>query len=150
MKKLTFIFLIFFISGCVTVKLPKYLQDRHPYRKEFFADYDRIVSATQGAVEHYGWKISERTNPSVFEQTTDSTSRGVLFFTEVRETPLFLSSKYISLNVFLKSIDGGAAVEIRYLSSTPFFFTTIRNYRNDRVAQNIFDQINQMLSPPGQ
>ncbi|MFA5060478.1 MAG: hypothetical protein WC676_07625 [Candidatus Omnitrophota bacterium] len=149
MKKILSIAMALLLAGCVTVKIPKYLQDEFPYKKQYFHNFDDTLAATTKALENLGWRISETTHPSVFEHgpdTQESGPRQVLIFTEVRQTPLILSSRYMSLNVYLKQADGNSTdVEIRYVSVMPVLFKSVQNYKNDSVVYKIFDQISELL-----
>ena len=63
----------------------------------------------------------------------------------MRQTPLVLSSRYTSLNIYLQEIDNGTNVEIRYLSVVPMVFKSTQNYKNDGLVYAIFDRISELL-----
>lgn len=148
MKKIFWIFALLILTGCVTVKIPKYLQDQFPYKKKFYASFDETLTAARQALLDMGWKISEVSSPVVFEHnesTKEIDTKQALFFTEVRQTPLILSSRYMSLNVYVRAADDGSDVEIRYLSVTPMLFKNAQSYQNDTVVNKIFDRISELL-----
>ena len=148
MKKFLWLVVLISCVGCVTVKIPKYLQDQFPYKKKFYANFDDTLTATQQALKEAGWRITETANPSVFEQgpsATDASAKQILLFTEVRQTPLFLSSRYMSLNIYVRQAADGTDVEIRYISFTPALFKNIQSYKNDVVVYKIFDKTSEIL-----
>ena len=143
MKKLILCALLLSCTGCVTVKIPKYLKNEFPYTKKFYSDFDKVSKATLKALSDLGWRISEMSNPAVFEQdlASDSQRKQVVIFTEIRQTPLILSSRYMSLNIYLRAVDDGTDMEIRYISVTPILFKNVENYKNDAVVNKIFTHI---------
>ncbi|HOW36028.1 MAG TPA: hypothetical protein PL155_06420 [Candidatus Omnitrophota bacterium] len=150
MKKMGLILLVVFLSGCVTVKIPKYLQENFPYKKKFYARYEETLTATQQALKDLGWTVSEVANPTAFErqaETKDTPAQEVLIFTEVRQTPLILSSRYMSLNVYVRAAGDSTDVEIRYISVMPILFKSVKNYKNDPVVDKVFDRISELLKP---
>ena len=150
MKKILLCFLLLSCFGCVTVKMPKYLKDEFPYQKKFYASYDDTLTATMDALKGLGWEISETSHPSVFEHGQLSEAEGarqILIFTEIRQTPLFLSSRYMSLNVYVRMAGNESTdVEIRYVSVTPMLFKNSQSYKNEGVVQNVFDRISELLN----
>lgn len=141
--------LIFMLLGCVTIKIPKYLEDEFPYRKSFSANFDKTFEATLTALKDSGWKVTETTSPAVFkpQRTYDQAKKyEVLIFTEIKQSPLFLASNYVTLNALLRSVDAAhTEVEIRYLSMTVMPFKTFNSYQNDRVVDKIFSKIEHNL-----
>ena len=147
MKKIWWFLVFVMCTGCVTVKIPKYLKDGFPYKKKFYATFDNTLTATKQALKETGWKITEMANPSTFEQdqSVNSKVKQILIFTEIRQTPLILSSRYMSLNLYLRSLEDATDVEIRYISVMPMLFKNSENYKNDDVVNKIFDRISQLL-----
>ena len=134
-------------AGCVTVKIPKYLKEEFPYKKRFYADFDETLKATQQALKDTGWVMTEIVNPSLYEQNQagESSEKQVLIFTEVRQTPLIFSSRYMSLNLYLRTTGDATDVEIRYLAITPMLFKNSESYKNEEVISKIFNRISQLL-----
>ena len=148
MKRLAWVVLLIACAGCVTVKIPKYLKDESPYKKKFYASFDKTFAATKQALQDTGWKVTETSSPAVFEQSPSATEKGqkeILIFTEVRQTPLILSSRYMGVNVYLRSADNSTDVEIRYISVMPMLFKNAETYKNDLVVNKIFERISQLL-----
>jgi len=142
MKKILLFAFLFLCLGCVTVKIPKYLQEEFPYRKNFSANFDQSFVATTGALKDLGWKITETTTPALFNPQESGTKKQILIFTEIKQTPLFLLSAYASLNAYLREIDENhTQVEIRYILVMPFF----KSYQNDAMAGKIFNKIEDKL-----
>ena len=69
MKKILVLLLLTIASGCMSVQIPEYIQDRYPYKKEFGAPYDNTLKATKQALADLGWRILRSYDPNVFEQT---------------------------------------------------------------------------------
>lgn len=149
MKKAILLLLALTLSSCVTVKMPKYLKDEFPYKKKFYASFDDTLKATLDTLRALGWRASETVHPSTFEQgqlNEDKNARQILIFTDIRQTPMVLSSRYMSLNVYLMSSEpNNTDVEIRYISVTPMLFKNVQSYKNDSVVYNIFDHISRLL-----
>ena len=148
MKKLFLVLVAILFAGCVTVKIPKYLQDKSPYQKKYYVGYEETLAATRQALFDSGWKVSEVTSPMAFEQgeiTKEDDKKQALIFTEVRQTPLLLSSRYLSVNVYVRAADEGTDVEIRYLGVTPMLFKNAQNFKNDAVVNKIFDRISELV-----
>ena len=147
MKKLTCVVLLVILSGCVTVKIPKYLPLENPYKKKFFSSFDEVLTAAKQALVDTGWQMTDMTSPSVFEQqaSVQTQWKQILNFTEIRQTPLILSSRYMSINVYLRSVDDGTEVEIRYMAVMPMLFGNSQSYKNDDVVNKILDRIAQLL-----
>ncbi len=147
MKKWVCVGLAILLSGCVTVKIPKYLPTDSSYKKRYFSSFDDVLAATKQALVDTGWKISDMASPSVFEQDASAQGPGkqILIFMDIRQTPLILSSRYMSINVYLRSVDDGTEVEIRYMSVMPALFKSLKSYKNDAVVNKIFDRIAQFL-----
>jgi len=145
MRRIAAIFLILMLAGCVTVKVPKYLQDEFPYRQSFAANFDQTFTATLKALKETGWRVSETTSPAMMapRDVSDKEKRyQVMIFTELKQSPLFLASSYESLNVLVSSADATHAdVEIRYLMMTALPFKTVNSFQNDRLVKKIFKKI---------
>ncbi len=149
MKRTVAVFLMFILAGCVTVKVPKYLEGEFPYRKSFTANFDRTFAATLGALKETGWKVSETTSPAMLAPRSPAEQEKryrVMIFTEFKQSPLFLASSYESLNVLVNSADSSHTdVEIRYLMMTALPFKTVNSYQNDRLMEKIFRKIENNL-----
>ncbi len=149
MKRILALILILVICGCVTVRIPKYLEGEFPYRRSFEANFQNTFDATLKALKDSGWKVTETTSPAVFApgRTSDKTKKyEILVFTEIKQSAMVLASSYVTLNALLRSTDANhTEVEIRYLSMTAMFFKTVNSYQNDRVVGKIFKKIEQIL-----
>ncbi len=151
MKKFIILGLVILLglSGCVTVKMQKYIKDEAPYKKTYFVSFEKTYEATLKALSDLGWKVSDITSPSTYEAnaSTNENKKQVLILTEVRQTPLFLTSRYMNLNVYLRALDNGTEVEIRYLGVVPALFKSMTNYKNDAVVKKVFTRIQEILTP---
>ena len=148
MKKFWIFFLLIWCVGCMTVKIPKYLKDEFPYKHKFYASFDDTLDATIQALNDSGWKVADTSHPAVFEQgiaRSDVENKQILLFTDVRQTPLLLSSRYMSLNVYIFSSDETTDVEVRYMAVTPVLFRSAETYKNDPVVNKVFDRIETIL-----
>lgn len=131
--------------GCASVMIPNYIHDEHPYSKKLYADFDKVLEATQQALKESGWEVAKTTDPSIFERNktpVDPHSRGALLFTEIRQTSLFLGSRYARMNIYLSAgPDNTTDVEVRYLTVTSVPFKSFYNYRNDRFVQKLLTRL---------
>ncbi|MBI5416084.1 MAG: hypothetical protein HZA29_04640, partial [Candidatus Omnitrophica bacterium] len=98
-----------------------------------------------------GWEISKKTDPAVFERNRDQSGaqvKQVLLFTDVREMPLVLGTRYARMNIYLQSSAPGensTDVELRYLTVTSVSLKSFHNYRNDGYARKLFERIESRL-----
>ena len=147
MKKISaLIFLITLTSGCVSIQIPEYIQDHHPYKKEFTAAFDKTLAATKQALAGLGWRILKSYQPGVFEQTpVPAGEEQLLLFTESKQSYRFLFSRYSRLNIYLRSLKDTTEVEIRYAVLTPLPMKSLKSYRNDRLVRQLFRQIEVQL-----
>jgi len=150
MKKFTVMLLLLSLMGCVTVKIPKHLSDEFPYKENFSAVFDETYEITMKSLRDLGWKVSDTTYPAVLDQDLSEEgdeAKQVLIFTDVRQTPFFLSSRYMSLNVIITSVERFSTdVEIRYSSITPILFKNIESYQNNPVVNKVFNRIRKQLN----
>jgi len=131
-------------TGCITVKMPQYLQAENPYSKQFLADYDKTLDATFKVLRKLGWTVSKQTSPLAFEQETavpDKEKKQILIFTDVKQKAMILSSRYMSLNIVLKENKKNTDVEIRYFSVLSTIFKNFETYKNDKLVARIFKGI---------
>lgn len=147
-RTLLFVPLIFCL-GCVSVNVPKYLPEKSPYTKTYYSDFDSTFSAVEKSLSDLGWRIADTANPGAFEQDKAAVGpdvKQVLIFTEVRQTPLILASRYMNLNIYIRSADKSSTdVEVRYISVTPTGIKNIKGYKNDEVVNKLLSQIAQYL-----
>ncbi len=138
---------VFVCAGCVTVNIPKYIQDKSPYKKTFYAGYEETLEAAQKALKETGWQVTDTVNPIAYEQqgASEAQAKQVLIFTQARQTPAILTSRYMSLNVYVRAIDSGAEVEIRYFSVTPVLLGRAKGYKNNLVVNRVFDRMEGLL-----
>ncbi len=149
MKKiLTYCLFLLIFTGCSTTRIPGYIVDKNPYKKILIADFDRNLKAVTETLEKFGWTIAKTTHPSEYERgtTIESSARQILLFTEIRQTSLFIGTRYTRLNVYLRETqDKTTEVEIRYLTANSFFFKTFYHYKNNKAAERIFKHIQELL-----
>ena len=149
MKKFLFILFLISCAGCVSVKIPRYLEDSSTYLKKFYAPFEETFAATQKTLQEQGWVISDTVDPAIYEQMANYDSkRGkqTLIFTETRQTSLLLFSRYTNLNVYVRSLDSSSTeVEIRYHSVTPLFFKSLKSTKNDHFVDKLFELIAKSL-----
>ena len=150
MKKCSIFVLVLALSGCTSVTIPNYIQDKSPYKKIYYASFDRVYASSVKVLEELGWKIEKESDPALFERgrvAGDKTQEQKLLFTEIRQFSFFLGSKYTRLNLYLKvNPDKAVEVEIRYLKVTSVLFKNIYNYKSDRFVDRIFKRIAEELN----
>ena len=148
MKKIVLIVCMAVLTGCSTIDIPQYLQDKNPYQKTFYKSFDKTLEATRQALAELGWKVAKETQPSVYERNRvveEGEGQAILIFTDVRRTPFFLGSRYARLNIYLRGGEKVAEVEIRYLTISSLTFKTFRSYKNDAATERIFKKIEEKL-----
>ena len=152
MKKILGALLLLAFCGCTSINVPNYIQDKYPYKKMFYAPFDRVYPATVKALEDSGWTVEEETDPALFELGREVDANGVkqtLVFTKIRQFSFFLGSQYTRLNAYLRvTPDKAVEVEIRYLRITSTMFKAFNKFRNDRAVDRIFKRIEQSLNAP--
>ena len=148
-KRLLILGLAFLCTGCVSIRIPKYITDKNPYKKTVLSPYDDVLAATRQALEKLGWPVTDVTDPGMYEHNRDAGVGGkqALLFTKTKEAARILYSRYTTINVYLTALKDGTEIEIRYLAKKPCLFTTFDAYRNDRLVDQIFDQIQNGLKP---
>lgn len=148
MRKIALIVCLAVCTGCVSVQIPQYLQDKHPYKREYFASYDKTLEAVKKVLKNNEWKIASTADPVVFEaaQNKSSEDQRILLFTESRQTSMFLFSRYSQLNIYVRALMNATEVEIRYAAVVPVPFKQFRTYRNDSFVHKLLDQIADWLN----
>lgn len=132
---------VVFLSGCTAAVLPQYLSDKHPYKKEFFVEYGASVASVKTALAELGWTVAGEGKPDVYERTVEQNDNSIIIFSEIRQTPMFLGTRYAKLNVLVRGIQDKTEIEIRYVTVTSIPFRNIQNYKNDATVKRIFDHI---------
>ncbi len=149
MKRLLPLFLVFLLAGCASVNVPNYIQDKHPYKKSFYGNFDDILDATKKTLEEYGWRIASTSAPSVFERAEGSEhtpGQQILLFTELKQTSFFVGTKYSRINVYLREgTDNSTEVEIRYVTVNSMSVKNFYKYRSDHFVERVFKRIDQLL-----
>ncbi|MFA5087443.1 MAG: hypothetical protein WC552_00245 [Candidatus Omnitrophota bacterium] len=150
MKKFLLILLAFLTcSGCVSARIPKYLGNDFPYKQRFYFSFEQVVSATQETLKDLGWQIEETADPAVYEQVFSlpgADKKQILIFTSIRQTPLFIGTRYAKMNIFLgESGDNNTEMEIRYLTVNSVLFKNFESYKNESAVKRILEHISKSL-----
>ncbi|MBU1995567.1 MAG: hypothetical protein KKF78_00255 [Candidatus Omnitrophica bacterium] len=149
MKKIILILMVFVLCGCATVNIPNYIKDENPYKQKLYAEFDTTLKATVNTLNDFGWEVEEITKPSVFEITKEANkeSQQVLLFTKVRQTAMFLGSRFTKMNVYVRSgSDNVTEVEIRCFTFNSVVFNKFTSYKKDRAVEKIFKHIQERLN----
>jgi len=146
MKRI-FLILVLFCLGCTTTRIPAYIQDKNPYVKRFPAGFEATSAAVEQTLADMGWEIDETTDPIVYEQDriNDLDEKQVLLLTTIRQTGMFLGTRYAKMNIYLRSKKEVSEVELRYVTITVTPLKTLTSYRNDSAAQRILDHVEKLL-----
>ena len=148
-KKLIYLLALFILTGCSTTHIPGYIVDKYPYKRIFIADFDQVLKAATQTFQDMGWAIAKTTHPSEYERDKGlegTPSQQILLFTGIRQTSLFIGTRYTRLNVYLRETqDKTTEVEIRYLTVNAFFFKTFYHYKNNKAVERIFKHIQELL-----
>jgi len=149
MRRIVSVLLILTLAGCSSITIPNYIHDKHPNLKTFYSPYDQVHAATLKALGEFGWRIEKEADPALYErgrQFQDASRQQTLIFTDINQLSFFAGARYARLNVFLRvTADKATEVEVRYLKVTSVLFKTLYNYKNDRLAERIFNRIEKEL-----
>lgn len=151
MKKFLYIFLALVLTGCASITIPNYIQDKNPYKRTLYAPFDKVREVTIQTFEDFGWAVEKESKPALFERERESGNGGkqTLLFSKIRQTSFFVGSRYSRLNVYLREMASNKTeVEIRYLTVTSVLFKSFYGYKNDRSIERIFRRIEEKLDLP--
>ncbi len=144
MKRLSLLLTIFLV-GCTSVNIPNYIPDKYPYKKTLYGDYGKVVRATEKTLGEFGWTITSRNDPSIFERTNaedQHRNNQILIFTKVRATSLVVGTRYARLNAYVRSADDKTCeVELRYVTISSTSVKNFYNYRKDHLIERMFKRI---------
>lgn len=149
MKKILLVLLLLSFAGCASITIPNYIQDKNPYEKIFYAQFDQVRTAITKTFEASGWTIEKESEPALFERERDleGGDEQTLIFTDVRQISFFVGSRYIRVNAYVHGIaNNETEVEIRYLTVTSIMFKEFYGYKNDRAVEHIFSKIEKNLN----
>lgn len=137
------------LSGCTSVDVPKYIKDEHPYKQVIYASFEKTLEATTEALADAGWKIVSKSDPNVFEHSAvkDPNGQQVLLFTDIKDIPLFLGTRFARINVYLRSTGrpNETEVELRYLTVNSVALGSFKNYKHPVATDRIFNDINKYV-----
>jgi len=149
MKKILCVFLLLVLAGCASVSIPHYIQDKYPYKRTFYAQFNEVREIVMRAFERSGWAIEKESEPALFERESGLRSGGkeTLFFSKIRQTSLFVGTRFSRVNAYVRaSSDNETEVEIRYVTVTSAAFKNFNDYKNDRAVERIFKYIEERLN----
>ena len=147
-KKIVLVFLLVNMTGCASITIPNYIQDKNPYEKVFYASFDTVREVTTKAFEESGWTVEKESEPALFERERDlkSGTKQTLIFTEVRQVPFFVGSRYARVNAYIhETANNETQVEIRYLTVTSVMFKSFYGYKHDQAVEYLFSKIEKNL-----
>ena len=148
-KEIMVLFVILFGGGCVSIDIPKYIPDNHPYKKKFYASFDEVSKVTRGTLQDNGWKIESTSDPAIYERTKlvgNKPGRQIVIFTKIRQTSLVIGTKYARINAFLwTGSDSSIELELRYITVSSIPLKTFYNYRKDSAIESLLKQIEKRL-----
>ncbi len=149
-KKFFITLVLFTFGGCASITVPDYIQDKNPYKQKFYASFDSVLAVSMEVLEESGWQISKESDPAVFERSESGvdSNKQILLFSKVRQTALFLGTRYARLNVYLRTGAGKnvTEIEIRYITINSTPVKAFRNYKHDHAISRLFSKIESKLS----
>ena len=141
--------MIFSLSGCTTVSIPNYIQDKNPYKRVYGANFEGVLMSATRALEHSGWVVTNKYDPTVFEQNKELNSpeaKQLMLSTDVRQTPFIVGTCYRRINIYIRTVDEKSTeVEMRYVKVTSVPFKSFNSYRNDRAIKRLLDSIGEIV-----
>ena len=144
MRKLLWVACMALLCGCTTAQIPQYLADKHPYKKQFYANYDAALKAAKSALSELGWQLAGEGDPAVYEVGAPREGQQIILFTEVRQTAMFLGSRYARMNIILRFQSNGTEIEVRYLTINSVPFKNIESFKNESAAHRVFERIDEL------
>ena len=149
-QKCLLISLFLSCTGCASVTIPNYIQDKNPYKQVFYASFDKTRETVVKTLEDSGWVIEKEAKPALFERERDleSDNKQTLIFTKVRQISFFLGSRYTRINAYVHEMaNSEIEVEIRYIVVTSMVFKSFYGYKKDQAVERIFNKIEENLHP---
>jgi len=136
--------LLLSLTGCSTLILPRYIPDKNPTTRNFYADYDAVVAATREAFKKFGWEVAQEADPAVFERAWQLKSKDVkqvLLMSNYRKSNYLIVSKHSALNAYIRSGKDATELDLRYLKVSTFPFKSFYKYRNKKLINRLLKQI---------
>lgn len=141
--------LAFMLSGCTTVNIPSYIKDDHPYTHLVYANFDEALETVKQVLNDKGWTVIDETDPTVYEHSAikGEGGREILLFTDIKEYPYFLGTRYRRANVFLRSTSqpNQTEMELRFVTINSMTVAKTRKYKHSRAAAHIFEAVDNVL-----
>jgi len=141
--------LIFTLTGCSTIILPRYIPDKNPTQKKLYADYDRVVAATKAAFKDLGWEVAEEADPAVYErawQLRDKNVKQILLMSDYHKSNFLIVSKNTAINAYIRAGADATELELRYLRVSTYPFKSFYKYRNNKLINALFQRIDKNLN----
>ena len=148
MKKFLLLLSLVSLVGCASIPIPNYIPDNNPYKKQFYGKFEDVLNATAKTLEEYGWNITETSDPAVYERKSvdEAQRKQIVLFTQLRETPMFLGTRYLRINAFVRSAaDNSVEVELRYVTVTSVPLKTFYSYHKESLIKKMLKSIEQKL-----
>ena len=149
LKKCLSVFLLLALVGCATVSIPKYIRNENPYKKKFYASFEKVLPATIRTLEDKGWTIEERADPEVYEMRVGEEvhqGKEILLITAIQKLPVFVASQYARLNVYVTAgVEDTTEVEVRYITIKSVTFKSFYDYSHDKKVQRLFEKIEENI-----
>lgn len=152
MLRIFCILTLIFIVGCVTVEVPKYLNDKPAYSKNIEGNFNQTFTATVKSFKDMGWRVSETESTPIAKINNEEVERPAqtaIIITELKQRSMIIFSTYLMLNAYVRYLEENKTeVEIRYLSitSAPPLFRQWRVYKNDGLVEKLYKEINKNIS----
>jgi len=143
-------FILFIFTGCASITIPSYIQDKNPYKRKMYSSFEKTVNTVARVLEETNWHIERQTDPAVFERSVDGedlSKQETLFITKVREMGLFLGTRYAKMNVFVRAAsENYTEVEIRYVTVNSTLVKNFHNYKHNKSVERLFLKIEEKLN----
>ena len=137
-----------YLTGCASVYLPVYLQDKKPYTRRYYATYEQSLQGVNQTLPDLGWEVEKTVDPLVYEnhRMSDLDEQQILVLTKIRQTSMLIGTRYARMNIYLSSKKGISEIEIRYLTTTSILFRGLKSYSNDGAVDRIFARLEELLN----
>jgi len=148
MKKYFSVFVLLFLVGCASVKVPSYIQAEHPYKRTVYGTYEEVLSAVKDVLTEEGWAIAKETHPALYERNavySEDDKEHALIFTDSKQASRLIYSTFTHLNVYINRTQEGMELDVRYVKVIDLYLKKIHRYRNDAMVERLLNFVEQKL-----
>ena len=134
------------VSGCTVVQVPMYLPDDKVFTQRVYVDFETALNAVRMAVADFQWDVSSEVPPEMYEVDSESqTEKEILLITDIKNTHLFVGSRYARMNIYIRSTGAVSEIEFRYMVVNSMVVWKPRTYGSQNLADRFFARVESHL-----